>query len=60
MLIKCYDSDLDGRARRVPHTALVNPEIVDTAPRETIEVRALVFYEDQSTESYFYRLSTSV
>ena len=49
-LIKCYDSKLDGRSRRVPHTAFVNPETVDEAPRESIEVRALVFHEDQSAE----------
>jgi len=50
LLIKCFDSKLDGRARRVPHTAFVNPETVDEAPRESIEVRCLVFHEDQSAE----------
>ena len=49
-LIKCYDSKLDGRARRVPHTAFENPKTVDEEPRESIEVRALVFHEDQSAE----------
>ena len=44
-LIKCYDSLVDGRARRVPHTAFVNPEEEDKEPRESIEVRALVFYD---------------
>jgi hypothetical protein len=44
-LIKCFDSKLDGRARRVPHTAFVNPETVDEASRESIEVRALVIEE---------------
>ncbi|EXJ89559.1 hypothetical protein A1O3_02626 [Capronia epimyces CBS 606.96] len=47
LLIKCFDSKLDGRARRVPHTAFVNPDTVDEYPRESIEVRALVFHEDQ-------------
>jgi hypothetical protein len=50
LLIKCFDSKLDGRARRVPHTAFVNPDTVDEYSRESIEVRALVFYEDQSAE----------
>ena len=49
-LIKCYDSKLDGRTRRVPHTAFVNPETVNEDARESIEVRALVFHEDQSAE----------
>lgn len=49
-LIKCFDSKLDGRARRVPHTAFVNPDTVDEDPRESIEVRALVFHEDQPAE----------
>ncbi|OIW33145.1 hypothetical protein CONLIGDRAFT_163280 [Coniochaeta ligniaria NRRL 30616] len=44
-LIKCYDTLLDGRARRVPHTAFVNPDEEDKEPRESIEVRALVFYD---------------
>ncbi|CAI7638403.1 unnamed protein product [Penicillium glandicola] len=45
-LIKCYDSKTDGRARRVPHTAFVNPETVDEEGRQSIEVRALVFHPD--------------
>jgi hypothetical protein len=43
-LIKCFDSKTDGRARRVPHTAFVNPETEHEAGRESIEVRALVFH----------------
>ncbi|OQV02595.1 hypothetical protein CLAIMM_07762 [Cladophialophora immunda] len=50
LLIKCFDSKLDGRARRVPHTAFVNPETVNEYSRESIEVRALVFHEDQTAE----------
>lgn len=50
MLIKCYDSKLDGRARRVPHTAFVDPSAENEEARESIEVRALVFHEDQSAE----------
>ncbi|KAJ5508982.1 hypothetical protein N7527_011125 [Penicillium freii] len=45
-LIKCFDSKVDGRARRVPHTAFVNPETENEAERESIEVRALVFHPD--------------
>ncbi|OHF03800.1 hypothetical protein CORC01_00662 [Colletotrichum orchidophilum] len=49
ILIKCFDSKTDGRARRVPHTAFVDPTArPDAPPRESIEVRALVFHpEDQ-------------
>lgn len=45
LLIKCFDSKTDGRARRVPHTAFVDPSAPSDAPtRESIEVRALVFH----------------
>ncbi|EOO00962.1 putative 7alpha-cephem-methoxylase p8 chain related protein [Phaeoacremonium minimum UCRPA7] len=44
-LIKCFDSLEDGRARRVPHSAFVNPNEEKNEPRESIEVRALVFYD---------------
>ncbi|KAI0129077.1 hypothetical protein BJ170DRAFT_654249 [Xylariales sp. AK1849] len=45
ILIKCFDTKTDGRARRVPHTAFVDPTARDDAPaRESIEVRALVFH----------------
>ena len=43
-LIKCYENKLDGRARLTPHTAFTDPNTPDHAkPRESIEVRALVF-----------------
>ncbi|KAJ5986634.1 hypothetical protein N7451_010999 [Penicillium sp. IBT 35674x] len=45
-LIKCFDSKTDGRARRVPHSAFVNPDTENEAGRESIEVRALVFHPD--------------
>ncbi|KAF7536040.1 hypothetical protein G7054_g4901 [Neopestalotiopsis clavispora] len=46
ILIKCFDSKTDGRARRVPHTAFVDSGAGDDVPaRESIEVRALVFHE---------------
>ncbi|KAI1098326.1 amino acid permease-domain-containing protein [Jackrogersella minutella] len=47
LLIKCFDSKTDGRARRVPHTAFSDPRTADDVPkRESIEVRALVFHPD--------------
>jgi hypothetical protein len=47
-LIKCYENKLDGRARLTPHTAFTDPNTLDGAkPRESIEVRALVFYHEQ-------------
>lgn len=46
-LIKCYDSNEDV-ARCTPHTAFVNPKSPAWArPRESIEVRALVFHENK-------------
>ena len=48
LLIKCFDTKVDGRARRVPHTAFVNKETEGERPRESIEVRALVFHEDDT------------
>ncbi|KAI8939274.1 hypothetical protein NX059_005100 [Plenodomus lindquistii] len=50
LLIKCFDSKLDGRARRVPHTAFHIPGTEDKEGRESIEVRALVFHEDERLE----------
>lgn len=50
ILIKCFDSKLDGRARRVPHTAFTVPGTEDKEGRESIEVRALVFHENESHE----------
>jgi hypothetical protein len=47
VFIKCFDSKKD-RARRSPHTAFVDPKTEhDPRPRESIEVRCLVFWEDQ-------------
>ena len=48
ILIKCFDSKLDGRARRVPHTAFNIPGTEDKEGRESIEIRALVFHENES------------
>ncbi|TAQ86193.1 hypothetical protein B7494_g5485 [Chlorociboria aeruginascens] len=47
-LIKCFDSKVDGRARRVPHSAFTDEEFEHEYPRESIEVRALVFHPDDT------------
>jgi hypothetical protein len=44
-LIKCFDSLKDGRARRVPHSAFEDASEENGDARESIEVRALVFYD---------------
>ncbi len=45
LLIKCYDSADDGRARFAPHTAFTDPDAPgDAPPRESIELRTLVFH----------------
>jgi hypothetical protein len=46
ILLKCYDSATDGRTRFGPHTAFVDPTTpAGTPPRESIELRALVFHK---------------
>ena len=48
ILLKCYDSKEDGRARFTAHTSFEDPASApDAAPRESIEVRALVFWPEQ-------------
>lgn len=48
LLIKTYDSAVDGRARFVAHTAFDDPTTAADAPgRESIELRTLVFFEDE-------------
>jgi hypothetical protein len=45
LLLKCYDSETDGRARFAPHTAFEDPTApADVAPRESIELRTFVFH----------------
>jgi hypothetical protein len=45
LLLKCYDSKTDGRARFAPHTAFTDPTTpADVPPRESIELRTLVFH----------------
>ena len=52
LLIKIFDSKKDGRARRVPHSAFVDPstEHGEYPPRESIEVRCFVFWENEDAE----------
>ena len=46
ILLKCYDSATDGRTRFGPHTAFADPTTpADALPRESIELRTLVFHK---------------
>jgi hypothetical protein len=46
VLIKCYDSARDGRARFTAHGAFDDPTTPAGAPpRESIEARTLVFFD---------------
>lgn len=45
LLIKCFDSAVDGRARFAAHTAFDDPTSPkDAPPRQSIELRTLAFY----------------
>jgi hypothetical protein len=47
VLIKCYDSAEDGRARFAAHSAFDDPTSAPNArPRESIEARTLVFFDE--------------
>jgi len=47
LLLKCFESKTDGRARFMPHTAFEDPTApADVLPRESIELRTLVFHPD--------------
>jgi hypothetical protein len=49
ILLKCYDSKEDGRARFTAHTAFEDPTSAPNAvPRESIEVRALLFWPPEA------------
>ncbi len=46
VLIKGFDSDLNGKARFTPHTAFDDPTTPsDAPPRESIEVRTFAFFD---------------
>jgi hypothetical protein len=48
LLLKCYDSRADGRARFTPHTGFQNPACPrDFVPRESIEARTLVVFDER-------------
>jgi hypothetical protein len=48
-LLKCYDSKNDGRARFTARTSFDDPSSPpNAAPRESIEVRALVFWAPET------------
>jgi hypothetical protein len=45
LLLKCFDSARDGRARFMPHTSFDDPAApADRPGRESIELRSLVFF----------------
>jgi len=45
LLLKTYDSETDGRARFMGHTAFEDPTTPPDAPkRESIEVRTMAFF----------------
>ena len=47
LLLKCFDSKTDGRARFAPHSAFADPTTPpDAPPRESIELRTLVFHKN--------------
>jgi hypothetical protein len=47
LLLKCFDSARDGRARFMPHTSFDDPTApAEKHPRESIELRTLVFFPD--------------
>jgi len=49
LLLKCWDSALDGRTRHAAHSAFDDPTTpADAPPRESIEVRALLVWDQAS------------
>jgi hypothetical protein len=47
IIIKCYDSAADGRARFSLHSAFADPTSApDAPPRQSIEVRAFAFFDE--------------
>jgi hypothetical protein len=49
MLLKCFDSAVDGRTRYTAHAGFENPTAAaDTPPRRSIEVRTILSFEGES------------
>jgi hypothetical protein len=47
LLLKCFDSTRDGRARFIPHTSFEDQGAPADKPlRESIELRTLVFFPE--------------
>ncbi|KAI8623714.1 hypothetical protein F5Y19DRAFT_492010 [Xylariaceae sp. FL1651] len=46
LLFKNFDSITDGKARRNPHSAFVDPAHLNDYMRESIEVRVLTFFDE--------------
>ncbi len=47
LVFKVFDSETDGRARFTAHTSFEDPNTPDNAaPRESIEMRTIAFFED--------------
>jgi hypothetical protein len=45
MLLKCFDTAVDGRTRYTAHTGFANPQAaLGTPPRRSIEVRAILSF----------------
>lgn len=49
LVFKMFDSK-KSVARRVPHTSFTDPRAKNDAPRESMEVRSFVFYDDEPAE----------
>jgi len=53
LLLKCYDSADDGRARFTAHSAFLDPTAPPSSPhRESIETRALVLFKQSRSTDY--------
>lgn len=52
MVFKCYDSATDGRARWTAHCAFDDPTSrPDARPRQSIEIRTLVFFDEDNPQA---------
>ncbi|KAF2401065.1 hypothetical protein EJ06DRAFT_375101 [Trichodelitschia bisporula] len=46
LIFKAFDTSTSVKETRVPHSAFTDPDEEDKAPRESIETRALLFYDE--------------